>query len=147
MDKVKYRGDLNKPVDVEIPRRPNALFGPKAELSWREEIRRIEASIEQERTRRWALLREHLGIAPECSWEDVALTLAVTHVPGMIFRQRPKVGRTKFWTPAKLRELRHDIDQLIAKGATVEAACATLNDEKRWTATAATLRTKYYSKR
>lgn len=131
MSRARYVGQLRQPIEVIYPI-TNRLI-PLSSEEYNEAIRRISASVEEEREHRLRLLQHHYGLALDEDWKKLALHMALDHVPGFEVREPVKVGRAKKWGYGRLAQLKNCVDQLIAAGCTsISDACMQLAHGDTW---------------
>jgi hypothetical protein len=95
------------------------------------------------------LLFKHYKIDPnnEQSWQELALSLALAHVPGLQVANRP--GRKPTWKAGLYDELVRAVDDVKSRtGKSTKEAIAELLKEPKWkTYTAQNLQARYWEAR
>ena len=107
------------------------------------------AAISKRAVEKMWLLFKHYKIDPsdEQSWQELALSLALTHVPGLQVAKRPKPGRKPTWKTGLGDELVHAVEDVKSRtGKRTGEAIAELLEEpgEKWkTYTAQSLGARY----
>jgi hypothetical protein len=123
-----YPGALAKPIDL--------LKLPSHEF--RDEF-----------AQRLALLLDHFGIdltlPPENLWFQLAVKLALAHVPGFGFRSLKRKGAKRKWTPEERRALVDAVDaQNKGKGLKVAIRSAMKQPGWKWKENVPSIQTRYH---
>ena len=75
------------------------------------------AAISKRAVEKMWLLFKHYKIDPsdEQSWQELALSLALTHVPGLQVAKRPKPGRKRTWKTGLDDEFGHAVEDVKSR--------------------------------
>jgi hypothetical protein len=128
--RAKYTGTLAKPIDLlKLPNHEDAVRDDFAQ--------------------RLALLFRHFGIdlalPPENLWFQLAVKLAVTHVPGFGVRSLKQKGAKRKWTPEERRALVEAVDaQNKGKGLKVAIRSAMKQPGWKWKKNVPSIETRYH---
>jgi hypothetical protein len=120
-----YTGALAQPIYVEDDYKPAGGLG---QLTLQPDV----AAISKRAVEKIWLLFKHYEIDPsdEQSWQELALSLALAHVPGLQFANRPKPGRKSTWLTGQGDEWVRAVDDLKSRtGKNTEDAIAELQKE------------------
>jgi len=93
------------------------------------------AAITKEQVEKMRLLFEHYKINPndEQGWQELAMSLAFAHVPGLQFANRPKPGRKPTWKTGPGDELVRAVEEVKSRtGKSITKAIAELLKEPKW---------------
>jgi hypothetical protein len=93
------------------------------------------AAINKRAVEKLWLLFEHYKIDPsdEQSWQELAMSLALAHVPGLRLANRPKPGRKPTWKAEPVDEWVRAIDDVKSRtGKSTKEAIAELLEEPKW---------------
>jgi hypothetical protein len=93
------------------------------------------AAIGKRAVEKMRLLFEHYKIDPsdEQSWQKLAMSLALAHVPGLQFAKRPKPGRKSTWKTGLGDEWVRAVDDVKSRtGKGTKEAIAELRKEPKW---------------
>jgi hypothetical protein len=123
----KYAGALAQPIYVEDYYKARGLGQPNRE--------RDIAAIRKRAVEKMWLLFEHYKIDPsdEHSWQELAMSLAVAHVPGLQFAKRPKRGRKSTWKTGLGDEWVRAVDDVKSRtGKGTKEVIAELRDDPKW---------------
>jgi len=121
-----YPGALAQPIYVEDHYK---FTGPLGQPNWEPDV----AEISKRAVEKLWLLFEHYKIDPsdEQRWRELALSLALEHVPGLRFANRPKRGRKPTWKTGLGDELVRAVDDVKSRtGKSTKEAIAALDWEK-----------------
>lgn len=141
-----YKGLLNKPIVISAPsKQPSILTGDSASLEDKERLYQAAIQAQQiQKTnligevlhKKMNLLKQHYGLVDENDvWYQVALNLAVDHVPGFTVIIENERGRKTVWTPAMHAKLYLDVLDAtngILNARLIEAACISLIEKEPW---------------
>jgi len=127
-----YAGALAQPIYVEDDYKPAGGLG---QLILEPDV----AAISKRAVEKIWLLFKHYKIDPsdEQSWQELALSLAIAHVPGLQFANRPKPGRKTTWKTVLGDELVRaveDVQSPTGVGIKIKDALLKLHVDKlgRW---------------
>lgn len=141
-----YTGKLNKPIVIpDEPVKPTLLTGDGLSLEEKErkyqedlEAYRIKyaAFINSEIDKKMDELKKHHGLDghPD-DWYQLALNLAMDHVPGFTVVTKSERGRKTKWTPAAYAKLFLDVVEETGgklNNRMIEAACISLREKEPW---------------
>jgi len=105
------------------------------------------AAIRKRAVKQMRLLFKHYKIDPndEQSWQKLAMSLALAHVPGLQFAKRPKRGRKSTWKTGLGDEWVRAVDDVKSRtDKRTNKAIAELRNEPKWkTYTAQNLGARY----
>jgi hypothetical protein len=93
------------------------------------------AAINKRAVEKLWLLFEHYKIDPsdEQSWQELAMSLALAHVPGLRLANRPKPGRKPTWKAEPGDEWVRAVDDVKSRtGKSTKKAIAELLEEPKW---------------
>jgi len=117
-----YTGALAQPIYVEDYYKVRGLGQPNWELD--------VAAINKRAVEKFWLLFEHYKIDP--SWQKLAMSLALAHVPGLELANRPKRGRKP--KTGLYDEFARAVDDVKSRtGKSTDDAIAELQKEPKWT--------------
>jgi hypothetical protein len=130
-----YTGALAQPI---YPEDHYKFTGGLGQPIWEPDI----AAIRTRAVEKMRLLFEHYKIDPsdEQSWQKLAMSLALAHVPGLQFANRPKPGRKATWKTGVGDEKTGRGDELVRAvedvksrtGKGTKEAIAELRKEPKW---------------
>jgi len=105
-----YAGALAQPIYVEDDYKPAGGLG---QLILEPDV----AAISKRAVEKMWLLFKHYKIDPsdEQSWQELALSLALTHVPGLQVAKRPKPGRKRTWKTGLDDEFGHAVEDVKSR--------------------------------
>jgi hypothetical protein len=109
-----YTGALAQPIYLEDHYKWTGRLGqPTQEL----DIAAIRKRAVEKAVEKFSLLFEHYKIDPnnEQSWQELAMSLALDHVPGLQVVNRPKPGRKPTWKTGRGDELVRDVDDVKSR--------------------------------
>jgi hypothetical protein len=139
----KYAGALAEPICVEDYYKARGLGQAIQEPD--------VAAISKELVEKIWLLFEHYKIDPsdEQSWQKLAMSLALAHVPGLQVANRSKPGRKPTWKTGLDDELVRDLeDEKSGTGKGTKEAIAELRKKPKWkTYTEENLEARYWEAR
>ena len=121
-----YTGALAQPIYVEDYYK---FTGPLGQPIWEPDI----DAIRKRAAEKMRLLFEHYKIDPsdEQSWQNLAMSLALAHVPGLQLANRPKRGRKPM--TGLYDELARAVDDVKSRtGKSTNKAIAELLEEPKW---------------
>jgi len=142
----KYKGDLKKPIKLPpVPVKPTILGEEKNE---REKNKIFQSKIEayeqnnsshilSEAQRKMHLLVEKYGLdkSKENVWFEVALNLAIDHVPGFVVEKKGQRGRKPKWNYIHQFRLYFDVLKLTKgdlQNNYILTACHDLSKQEPW---------------
>jgi hypothetical protein len=120
-----YTGALAQPIYLEDHYKFTGGLG--------QAIRELDvAAISKRAVEKFWLLFKHYKIDPnnEQSWQELALSLALDHVPGLQVANRPKPGRKRTWKTGLDDEFGHAVEDVKSRtGKRTGDAIAELQEE------------------
>src|SRR5262249_50531412 len=122
-----YAGALAQPIYWEDHYKPRGLGQFIQEPD--------DAAIRKRLVEKMRLLFEHYKIDPsdEQSWQKLAMSLALAHVPGLRLANRPKPGRKPTWKTEPGDEWVRAVDDVKSRtGKSTKKAIAELLEESKW---------------
>jgi hypothetical protein len=120
----EYAGALARPIYLEDHYK---FTGGLGQLTLEPDA----AAISKRAVEKLWLLFKHYEIDPsdEQSWQELAMSLALAHVPGLQFANRPKPGRKPTWLTGLGDELVRDVDDVKSRTGKRRGAIAELQKE------------------
>lgn len=139
-------GELNKPIVIpDEPAKPAILTGEDISLEEKERAyqkalneyhKQTSIFIAAEMAKKITLLKKHHHLPDDQgAAEQLALNLAIDHVPGFTVVTESKRGRKTKWTPAAYAKLFLDVVEETGgnlNNRMIEAACLSLKEKEPW---------------